>query len=75
MYLFYVLLADFQADVRLTIVNESVKRAKRGSARLAEQDFRTRELMPSNPFAESRFARNFNNLSSAKDTEYRSSWL
>ena len=52
LYLFYVMLADFQADGRLFIVNDSVKRAKRGSARAAEQVFRTRELMPSGAVAE-----------------------
>ena len=46
------MLADFQADVRIPLVNDSVKRAERGSARAAEHVLRTCELMPSGPVAE-----------------------
>ena len=46
-----------------------IKRADRGSARAAEQVFRTHEMMPSGPVAESesRAARNFSTCSGAKD--------
>ena len=46
-----------------------MKRAERGSARAAEQVFRTRELMLSSPVAESecRVARNFSPFSGGKD--------
>ena len=46
------MLADFHADGRKTLVNDSVKRAERGSARAAEHVLRTCELMPSCPVAE-----------------------
>ena len=36
---FYAMLADFQADGRIPLVNDSVKRAERGSARAAEHVF------------------------------------
>jgi len=47
-----------------------VKRAERGRARAAEQVFRTRELLPSDPVAESgsRIERTFSTFSGAKDT-------
>ena len=62
--------ADFQADGRLPPVNDRVKRAAKRSARAAEQVFRTHELMPSSPVAESesRVARNFSPFAGAKDT-------
>ena len=57
--------------------NDGMKRAYRRSARVAEQVFRTRELMPSGPVAESesRVQRTFSPFSGAKDTESRSSWV
>ena len=45
--------ADFQADGRLLRVNDRVNRAETGSAKVAEQVLRTRELMSSDPVAES----------------------
>ena len=56
------MLADFQADGRLPMVNGRVKgQRERGNARTAENCFRTRELMPSNPVAkaESRLLETF----------------
>ena len=66
-----VILVDFQADGRLTLANDRVKRA-------AEQDFRTCELTPSSPVAESesRVERTFSTtFSGTKDTESRNSWV
>ena len=50
------------------MVNDNVKRTERGSARAAEQVFRTRELMPSSPVAESesRVVKNFSPFSGEK---------
>ena len=60
------MLAAFQADGRWHRANDRVKRAESRSMRAAEQVFRTRELMPSGPVAESesRVERTF---SGAKD--------
>ena len=54
-----------------------MKRAERGCARAAEQDFRTGELMPSGPVAESEslVERIFSTFSGAKGTKSRSSWV
>ena len=51
------------------MVNDRVERTERGIARVTEQIFRTRELVPSGPVAESdlRVARNFSTFSGAKD--------
>ena len=49
------MLADFQVDGRIPLVNDSVKRAERGRARAAEHVLRTCELMPSGPVAEGKF--------------------
>ena len=59
------------------MVNDKVKRAKRGCARTAEQVFWTRGLMPSGPVAESesRFDSRLSTLSGEKDTESRDSWV
>ena len=64
-------LVDFQADGRRPMVNDRVKRAERGCARAAEQVFKTCDLMPSCPVAESelRLDRNFSTFSGAKGTE------
>ena len=52
------------------MVTNRVKRAERGSARAAEQVFKTHELMPAGPVAksESQVARNFSTFSGAKAT-------
>ena len=54
-----------------------MKRAERGYARAAEQVFRTRELMPSGPVAESvsRVERTFSTFSGATDTESRTLFI
>ena len=58
------------------MVNDRVKRAERGGTRAAEQVFRTSELMPSGPVAESesRVARNFSPFSGAKRHRIQEQW-
>ena len=53
------------------MVNNRVKRAESGSARATKQDFRTHELMPSGPVAESesRVFKAFTTFSGEKDLD------